>query len=187
MVEDEFPTCLDALTQRLGRVEANLREQKKAYGDIVNRVINSNGGSGTKRSGNSEREAIPRKQQKTAKEANGSKTGSLYKKSGVASTEGHKKKHCDLCAKFSPWSSGTHNTIQCFKWNVDGTEKACRTDSGRGNIREKAKRYSNAIKKAEKLKKKMKKMKRKQKRSKKRRSSGYDSSSSSSSSSSDSE
>ena len=77
MVEDEFPTCLDALTQRLGRVEANLREQKKAYGDIVNRVVNSNGGSGTKRSGNSEREAIPRKQQKTAKEANGSKTGSL--------------------------------------------------------------------------------------------------------------
>ena len=94
------------------------------------------------------------------KDENGSKTGS-YKKSGVSTTEGHKKKHCDLCDKFSPRSSGTHNTIQCFKWNVDGTEKARRTDSGRGNIRDKSKRYSNAIKKAEKLKKKMKKMKRK--------------------------
>ena len=58
MVEDEFPKCLDALTKRLGRVEANLCEQKKASGDIVNRVLNSNGGSGTKRSENSEREAI---------------------------------------------------------------------------------------------------------------------------------
>ena len=49
MVEDEFPTCLDALTQRLGCVEANLREKKKAYSDIVNWVLNSHGGAGTKR------------------------------------------------------------------------------------------------------------------------------------------
>ena len=46
MVEDEFTTCLDTLTQRLVRVEANLRKKKKSYGNIVNRVLNSNGGSG---------------------------------------------------------------------------------------------------------------------------------------------
>ena len=92
-----------------------------------------------------------------------------------------------MCAKYSPRSATTHHTNQCFKWNADGSEKARRFDSGKGGVREKAKRYSNAIKKNEKLKKKLKKMKRKQKRSKKHRSSGYDSSSSSSSSSSDSD
>ena len=136
MVEDEFPKCLDAMTQRLGRVESNLCEQKKAYGDIVNRFLNSNDGSGTKRSGTSEREAISRKQQKiySTNNANGSKKGST-KRSGVATTEGHKKNHCYLCAKFYHPSSGTHNNIQFFKWNVDGTEKARRTDYGRGSTR----------------------------------------------------
>ena len=66
----------------------------------MNQFLNSNGGSGTKRSGNYESDSIPRKHHKTAKDSNGSKTGSLYKKSGVATTEGNKKKHCDLCAKF---------------------------------------------------------------------------------------
>ena len=131
--------------------------KKKAYGDIVNLLLNSNGSSGTKCSANSEREAIPRKLQKKSATAfaSGAKPGAS-KRSGLAATESNKKKHCDLCAKFSPRSSGTHNNIQCFKWNVDGTERARRTDSGRGSNREKAKCYSNAIKKAEKLKKKMK-------------------------------
>ena len=71
-----------------------------------------------------------------------------YKKSGVATIEVHKKKHCEVCAKPHPWSSGTHNTIQFFKWNVDETGKDRHTDYGRGNIREKAKRFSNAIKKS---------------------------------------
>ena len=66
MVEDEFTTCLDAFSQRLGCVEANLCEQKKAYGEIVNRVLNSNGDSGTKRPASSEREAIPRKLHKSS-------------------------------------------------------------------------------------------------------------------------
>ena len=65
MVEYEFPTCLDALTQHLGRVESNIREKKKAYGDIMNVLLNSNGSSGTKRSEDLESEAIPRKLQKT--------------------------------------------------------------------------------------------------------------------------
>ena len=77
IVEDGFPTCLDALTQRLGCVEANLRDQKKAYGDIVNRVLNSSsGGSGTKCLSGYEREAIPRKQKKKSSTGrNGSKIG----------------------------------------------------------------------------------------------------------------
>ena len=39
MVEDELSTCINALTQRLCHVEANLREQKNTYGDIVNWVL----------------------------------------------------------------------------------------------------------------------------------------------------
>ena len=66
MVEEEFPTCLDPLTQRLGRVEANLREQKKAYGDLVNRVNNSNGGTGAKRTQGSSGDASQGKKQKTS-------------------------------------------------------------------------------------------------------------------------
>ena len=37
---------------------------------------------------------------------------------------------------------------------MDGTDKSRRTDSSRGSMRKKSKRYSNDIKKAEKLKKK---------------------------------
>ena len=115
------------------------------------------------------------------------KSATTTKKSGFAAAEGKGGKNCDLCAKYSPRSANTHNTSQCFKWNPDGSERARRVDAGKGNLKEKAKRYSNAIKKAEKLKKKMNKMKRKHKRSRKHRHTGHDSSSSSSSSSSDSE
>ena len=90
-----------------------------------------------------------------------------------AATESKGEKHCDLCAKYSPRSSKTHHTSQCFKCNSDGSKKPRHSYSGRGSVKEKAKRYSNAIKKAENLKNKNKKMKRKLKRSKKRRSSNY--------------
>ena len=181
MVEDEFPTCLDALTQRLVRVEANLKEQKKAYGDIVNRVNNSTGGSGAKRTQGSAGESTPTKKHKSSQSLYGK---SPTKKGSYAATEGKSGKNCDLCAKYSPRSAKTHNTSQCFKWNPDGSERARRVEAGRGNLKEKAKRYFKAIKKVEKLKKKMKKMKRKNKRSRKHRHTGHGSSSSSSSSSS---
>ena len=47
MVEDYLPKCLDSLIQLLVRVETNILEQKKVYGDIVNSVLNYNGDSGT--------------------------------------------------------------------------------------------------------------------------------------------
>ena len=66
MVENEFPYCLDTLTQRLIWVEAQSREHKRQIGDLVNRVLNKNnqGGSGKKLFMNNEHETIPRKQKK---------------------------------------------------------------------------------------------------------------------------
>ena len=153
----------------------------------MNQVNNSNGGTGAKRTQGSSGDASHGKKQKTSSSNFAKGKAGEQKKSGFAAPERKGGKNCDLCAKYSPCSAKTHHTNQFFKWNPDGLERACRADSGKVNAREKAKRYSNAIKKSEKLKNKLKKMKRKQKRSKKHRSSGYDSSYSSYSSSSDSE
>ena len=37
--------------------------------------------------------------------------------------KGPNQRLCQLCAVHSPSVKGTHNTAQCRKWNVDGSEK----------------------------------------------------------------
>ena len=98
-----------------------MKEKKKAYGDIVNRVLNFNGGIGTKRIQCLSGESTPVKKQKYLQGAYGKSIAA--KKSGVAAAESRDGKNCDLCAKYSPRSAKTHNTSQCFKWNPDGSEK----------------------------------------------------------------
>ena len=93
----------------------------------------------------SDREDIPMKQHNTDSSKAVGVNLATFTRHEVASMDGHKKKHCDQCAKLFPFLSSTHNTIQCFKWNADGDENTRRTDSGRSSHREKSKLYSNTI------------------------------------------
>ena len=191
-VQDDYPDNIDVLTNRLVRVEAQCKEQKKTLGDLVNHALGTKGGgSGTQRNMNSVNEATPQKSRKTSVGFTGGTKPGTGKGSGgtAASQQGSSgKKHCDLRNQFSQSTAKTHNTDTCFKWNQDGSKHEVRSNSGPGRKGKSSnKKYTNAIQKAKNLTKSTKKLKKKLKRSKRRRRSarsGYDSSSSSSSSSS---
>ena len=123
MVEYEFPMCLDSLNQRVCCVEANLREQTKLYGDILNWVLNSNGGSGTKISTNSKHESIPRKNQKNNLVVFSKGVNSGYYRKGVIAPTDKCGRLCDLCAKDSNRSEKTHYINDFLKWNADRIKK----------------------------------------------------------------
>ena len=105
-----FPICLKALGDNLKLVEAQEKRREKNMNELRAQAgLPLKGAAGRKKKKPDPDARIPKKPRRDD-DAN-------------PSPPTRRKKHCQLCAKFSPNSADTHNTKNCRKWQPDGKPK----------------------------------------------------------------